>query len=141
METKETPKIPRIIVGVLIYNDQGEIFLATCHKWKDRWVVPGGKLDWGETLHHCAKREVKEETNMDIDEIELIGTQESIFSEEFHEKKHMVFMDFSAKAITKDIVLNEELQEYKWIKPEDALELDLNPSTRLFIERFIAKKK
>ncbi|MCK5176792.1 MAG: NUDIX domain-containing protein, partial [Candidatus Aenigmarchaeota archaeon] len=110
------------------------------HKWKNKWIVPGGHLEWGETLHGCAKREVKEETNLDVDDIELIDIQESIFSEEYHEKRHMVFIDFSAKVQSNKIKLNDELQEYKWFKPQDALKIDLNPATKRFIEKFIEKK-
>lgn len=134
-------KIPRIVVGVLIYNQHGEIFLARSHKWKNKWIVPGGHLDGGETLHHCVKREVKEETNLEIGSIELIDIQESIFSQEFHEKRHMIFLDFAAKVQSGDVKLNEELQEYQWLKPEDALRINLNSSTKQFIEKFINHRR
>jgi nucleoside triphosphatase len=135
MTTQKNLHIPRIVVGVLIYNDKNEIFLAKSYKWKDKWIVPGGHLEWGETLKNCVKREVKEETNLDIDGIELIFVKENIFSEEFHEKRHMLFMDYSAKVINTNVKLNDELQEYKWIKPQDALEMNLNLSTKKFIEK------
>ncbi len=130
---------PRVVVGVIIYNDSGQIFLARSHKWQDKWIVPGGHLDWGETLEECAKREVKEETNLDVDNIQLIDVQESIFSEEFHKKKHMVFLDFAAKAKNGEVMLNDELQEYKWFNAQEALDIDLNASTREFIEKFNEK--
>ncbi len=133
-------KIPEVVVGVLIYNNKNEIFLAKCSKWKNKWVVPGGHLEYGETLDNCVKREVKEETDLDITKIKLISTQESVFSKEFHEKRHMIFLDFAAKARTNDIKLNKELQEYKWISPRKALSLDINKSTRKFIKEFTKRK-
>jgi nucleoside triphosphatase len=138
MEKEEKPKI---VVGVLIYNKNKEIFLAKSKKWNDKWVVPGGHLELGETIQNCIKRETKEETNIDIEKIEFIGIQESIFSEEFHKKKHMVFLDYCAKAITYDVRLNEEFQEYIWINANEALRLKLNNSTKRFIKRFIEKIK
>lgn len=137
MVVSAVPMKPKIVVGVLIYNNKNEIFLAKSKKWSDKWIVPGGHLEWGEKLHHCAKREVKEETNLEIGDIELIEIQESIFSKEYHEKKHMVFIDFCAKIKSNKIILNDELQEYKWFKPKDALRINLNKSTNKFIKMFI----
>jgi nucleoside triphosphatase len=134
-------KFPRIVVGVLIYNNKNEIFLAKSNKWKNKWIVPGGHLEWGETLHNCVKRETKEETNLDIENIKLINVQESIFSEEYHDKRHMIFMDFSAKVKSNNVKLNDELQEYGWFNPENALNINLNSSTKHFIKIFLKKTK
>lgn len=130
---------PRVIIGVLIYDEEGKIFLAKSNKWKNKWVVPAGHLEWGETMHECAKREIKEETNIDIEKLELISVSENIFPHEYKEAKHMVFIDFSAKALHKNIKLNCELQEHDWFYPKDALKLDIHPSTTLFVEDFIQK--
>jgi len=135
-------EIPRIVVGVIIYNKNHEIFLACSHKWNNKWVVPGGHLEIGETLQDCVKREVKEETNIDVSDIELVEIRESIFPKEYHQKRHMVFIDYSCKAKNNEIKLNSELQEYKWINPKEALKkLDLNSSTKIFIEKFIEKNR
>ncbi len=133
---------PKIVVGILVYNDENKIFLGKCHKWGDKWVVPGGHLEWGETLFECVEREVKEETNLEVSDIELIGVQESIFSEEFYEKRHMVFLDYCCKAVNSDIKLNDEIQEYVWMTPEEALKkLRLAKATTEFIKKFIAKNE
>ncbi len=130
-------KFPKIVVGVLVYNNKGEIFLAKQKKWEDKWTIPGGHLDYGEHLQDCAKREVKEETGMDVSNIEFIGIQESVFSKEYYKEKHMVFVDFCGKAEDNEVVLNDEMQEYQWIDPQDALRLNLGSSTKKLIENFI----
>ncbi|MDP3881438.1 MAG: NUDIX domain-containing protein [Nanoarchaeota archaeon] len=124
-------------MGVIIYNHENNIFLARSHKWKDQWVVPGGKLDLGESLEEGVKREVKEETHLDIENIQLISVDESIFPEDYNSKKHMIFLNYSAKAKSNEVKLNEELQEYVWINPRKSFTLNLNSSTRKFIEKFI----
>jgi nucleoside triphosphatase len=134
---------PKIVIGALIYNEENKIFLGKSNKWGDRWIVPGGHLELGETFVECIKREVREETNLEISDIELIGIQESIFSEEFHKKRHMIFLDYCCLANnSSDIKLNDEIQEYIWIKPEEALEkLILAKTTVNFIKSFMAKKR
>ncbi|HLC90749.1 MAG TPA: NUDIX domain-containing protein [Candidatus Nanoarchaeia archaeon] len=141
MTEEEKQNVPKIVVGVLILNEKGDIFLARSYKWNNTWVVPGGHLKWGETLEECVKREVKEETNLDVDKIELIGIQESIFSKEYHQKRHMVFLDFSAKVVGGSVKLNDELQEYRWFSPQQSLQENLNSSTRKLIEAFLERKQ
>lgn len=132
---------PKPVVGILIYNDAGEVLLWKSRKWTDKWVVFWGHVEWGESLLDAVKRETREETGLEIQDIEFIGLQESIFSEEFHKPKHMIFLNYAAKAITNEVILNDEMQEYAWIKPEKSLsELNLNASSRIFIQSFIDKK-
>lgn len=66
---------PRVGTGVLIQNEKGEVLLGKrkgSHAEGD-WCFPGGKLDFGETLFECARREVKEETGLDVTDCELIS--------------------------------------------------------------------
>lgn len=60
---------PKIVIGALIYNEENKIFLGKSHKWGDRWIVPGGHLELGETFVECIKREVREETNLEVSDI------------------------------------------------------------------------
>jgi len=139
MENKTVTERPKIVAGILVYNNNDEIFLAKNVKWDDKWTVIGGHLEMGESLQDCAKREVKEETNLEIEDIRLVDIQESIFPNTYYKNKHMIFVDFSAKMSGGDAKLNDEFSEYKWFKPEDALQLDLSTSTKSFIENFLNK--
>lgn len=131
---------PKPVVGVLIYNDAGEVLLWKSHKWTDKWVVFWGHLEWGESLIDAVKRETREETGLEIENVEFLSLQESIFSEEYHNPKHMIFLNYIAKALTNEVILNDEMQEYTWIKPEKAIsELNLNKSSRIFVEGFYKK--
>ncbi|MCK5289819.1 MAG: NUDIX domain-containing protein [Candidatus Aenigmarchaeota archaeon] len=138
MKIQDTPKV---VVGAIILNDKDEIFLARSKKWKDRWVVPGGHLKFGETLEQAVRREIKEETFLEVSDIKLIDVKESIFSEEYHKRKHLVFIDFSCKAQSSRIMLNDELQEYIWTEPDKALQMDLNIFTRELVEKYIDIQK
>lgn len=132
-------KSPKVVVGVLIYNDKNEVFLARGLKWKNYWTVPGGHLEWGESFEECVRREVKEETNMEISNIEFLKIQEAIFPPNYHKEKHMVFLNFCAKAESYDVVLDEEHSEYKWFKLEDIPTEEINKSVSLTINKFLKK--
>lgn len=132
-------KFPEPTVGGLIFNSKGEIFLMKSHKWRHKYVVPGGHIELGETMEQALKREIKEETGLDIFDIKFLGFQEFIFDKAFAKKKHFIFFNFIAKTKSSKVKLNEEAQEYIWIDPKKALKLPVEPYTRKSIEIYIKK--
>jgi molecular chaperone GrpE (heat shock protein) len=136
-------RYPETCVGVLIYNDQGEVLFIKSSKWGEYWNLTGGHVELGETAVETAKREVIEETGLEIDNIKFLGTQDCIYPKNFERKVHFIFLDYSAHlAGGKMAEKNREMDEYKWIKPEAALkELKLNPYTKVTVERYIENGK
>lgn len=72
-------KYIKVGIGVMLLDDN-KILLG--HRAKDKkdtegiyevdcWTVPSGKQEYDETFFEGAKREVKEETNLDVDDLEL----------------------------------------------------------------------
>ena len=132
---------PEPIVGAFIFNTTGELFLMKSHKWNDMYVIPGGHVELGEKMNDALEREVKEETGLVIYDPRFICFWEFIEGEEFHKKKHMIFFNFSVKTKGKIVTLNEEGQEYIWVKPKESLKFPLNKHTRMTLEQYILKDK
>jgi nucleoside triphosphatase len=128
---------PKVAVGALIVNNNNEIFLGKTHKWKGKWCVPGGHLEWGEKMEDTVKREVKEELNLDVNNVHLLHVQESVLSKDFHEERHFIFLDFACNLVGGKVKLNPEFQDYVWVTPEKALEMPINKSTKILIEKFL----
>lgn len=131
---KETP---RVCTGVIIVNPRGEMLLLRSHKFNHQWIVPGGGVEWGETMKACVTREAKEETGLDITDVKFLDADEEIFPKEFHKKQHFIFLDFYAKTAGTEVVLNDEAEEHQWVAPDAALKMNLNPSTRRFIGKYL----
>ncbi len=131
------PKYPLATVGALIVATDDSLLLIKTHKWHHKWAVPGGKIDYGETIKTALKREFKEETNLDIYDIHWAATQESIESNEFYKKAHFIFLNFIAKSDSKEVILNNEAQEYAWVNKKEILEYDLNTPTRTLVEFYL----
>ena len=80
---------PIVAVGALIRNKKGKILLVQSPKWLEkRYSVPGGHVEIYEKLEDAVKREVKEETGLDVLPIKLLLIQQVINPEEFYEKKN-----------------------------------------------------
>lgn len=128
---------PEPTCGALIFNPENKIFLMQSHKWKNKYVIPGGHIELGETIQEALKREIKEETNLDIFDIEFINIQEFIFDDDFWKKRHFIFFDFACKTHSTDVKLNSEAQSYTWVTIDEALKLPLEPYTKKTIETYL----
>jgi nucleoside triphosphatase len=137
----EEKRYPEPTCGALIFNPKGEILLIKSHKWLDKYVMPGGHIEMGESIEDALKREIKEETNLEISNIEFICFQEFIFDSAFWKKKHFIFLDFSCNTESEDVKLDSEGHEYIWITLEKALETEVEPFTKRAIEKYLEKKK
>lgn len=130
-------KYPRIVVGAFIFNDNDELLIIKAPRWKNKYTVPGGKIEYHEKIENAIKREVKEETNLTISDIEFINVLENVnLGDKYQAKeKHLIFLNYKARTKKIDkMKLNEEGIEYKWLKPEECLKEDLNESIRNVIQ-------
>jgi nucleoside triphosphatase len=131
---------PEPTVGALIFNAEGKVFLMRSHKWRDKWVLPGGHVELGERMENALRREVKEETNLDIRGIEFICYQEFIYDERFWRPCHFIFFDYACKTDSTDVQLNAEAQEHAWVTLEEALAMPVEHYTAAAIRRYLDKK-
>ena len=127
--------------GALIFNLEGKFLLLKSHKWLGKYVIPGGHIELGETMQLALIREIKEETNLDIYDIEFIIFQEFIFNETFWQKGHYIFFDYVCKTNSTDVKLNDEAEEYIWVRVAEGLALPLDPYTKIVIEAYLKKQK
>lgn len=128
---------PLATVGALIFN-RGDIFLVQTHKWGHTFGIPGGKVDYGETMIEALKREIREETGLSVHKIRFALIQDSIASPEFYKtKSHFLLTNFFAETDSRRFRLNEEAESGIWVSPRLALKFNLNAPTRALIERYL----
>ena len=130
---------PEPTVGGLVFNPEGKLFLMRSHKWHDNYTIPGGHIELGEEIEDTLKREIKEETNLDIFDIKFLLFQEFIYDSVFWKNKHFIFFDFSAKTTSTDVKLNHEAQDHIWVTIEEAQKLDLDKYTKRAISEYLKK--
>ncbi|MEN6337320.1 MAG: NUDIX domain-containing protein [Phycisphaerales bacterium] len=133
-------RYPEPTVGALIFNAEDKLFLMSSHKWRGKWVVPGGHIELGERMEDALRREVKEETNLDIHDVEFVCFQEFIYDPRYWKRSHFIFFDFACRTDSADVRLNEEAQEYMWVTLDEARRLPVERYTAVAIGEYQKKK-
>ena len=128
---------PLVTVGALLVGPSGRVLVIRTHKWRDRWGVPGGKVDLGETLLDAVRREVREETGLEAVDVVWAPVQEAVDHPQFHRPAHFVLLNFVARVDDERVTLNDEAQAYAWVDPEAALGMDLNDPTRALVDHYL----
>ena len=140
-DKREKQKYPEPTAGALIFNPEGKILLISGRKFNNTYVIPGGHIELGEKIEDALKREVMEETGLEIYDIKLAGLQETIFDPDYHEKRHFIYIDFTCRTDTVDVVLNHESESFVWTPISKAFSLPLHPTARKFLTEYIKGKK
>ncbi len=133
----ERHHFPIVTVGGLLRDEGGDVLIVRTRKWSDLWGIPGGKVEYGETLEAAFLREILEETGLRALSPRLVMVQDAVEHPEFHQPRHFVLINYLAGAagIRPSVELNEEAHDYLWISLRDAAQMPLNGPTRALLEK------
>jgi 8-oxo-dGTP diphosphatase len=111
------PAHPQLAVSAAIFRD-GNILLVRRARSPAKGVysLPGGRVEFGETLHAALHREVDEETGLKIEIVDLAGWREVVPGT--GGGGHYLIMSFAARWNFGEPVLNDELDDFRWLAPD-----------------------
>ena len=118
------PNHPQLAVSAAIFRD-GKVLLARRARSPARgfYSLPGGRVEFGESLHAALAREVDEETGLQIEIAGLAGWREVLPSA--GGGGHYLIMSFAARWVAREPVLNDELDDFRWLPPDNLGDLKL----------------
>ena len=111
-------------VGAVIEDEKGRILLVK-HKperggfWQRKWICPGGELELGEIIGDGIKREVKEETNLEIDLVRPLPPFDRIVKSEENVDLHVVYIDYIARLAGGELEVDSDVGEALWVDKKD----------------------
>ncbi len=125
---------PRLYLCVkgIIRDPKGRVLLLkrTCETLVDpgKWDLPGGKLDPGELFDDAFRREVREETGLDVTIVGIAGAWDWRTQD-----RHVAYLFIEATSGHCGVALSSEHTDWMWIEPHRAADLDVAPQfARLF---------
>ena len=119
------PDRPILAVSAAIIRD-GRVFIARRARGPALgvWTMPGGVVEAGETLTEALVREILEETSMAIEPVALAGHREVFVRDaEQRVERHFVILCFASRWVSGEPVLNDELDEARWLRPAELQDL------------------
>jgi len=122
-------------VGAVVFDAQDRILLIKRGKAPHygEWMVPGGTLEWGETLEQAAIREVREETGIEIEIEAFVELIEAITTGP--DGFHFIIADFAARARGGVLRAASDALDAIWVAPDSLDGHDLNPQLRAVIAK------
>ena len=111
------PSHPQLAVSAAIFRDDRLLLVRRARSpAKGLYSLPGGRVEFGETLHAALHREVDEETALKIDIVGLAGWREVVPGTAGG--GDYLIMSFAARWRTGEPVLNDELDDFRWLAPD-----------------------
>lgn len=127
METKH----PRVGLGIIIVNKDGNILIGKRKgSHAQKYSIPGGHLDMGETFEQGAIREIKEETDLDILEPKVIAITNNLETYK-EEGKHYISVVLLVTKYSGELknMEPEKCEEWNWINPKELPQPHFDAST------------
>ncbi len=131
-------KIQQISIKGLLRRDNKILFLKTTRV--GRYELPGGRIDFGESVEQAFKREIREETGFEKIKIgELVNTWSFINIKE-NIKYHFIVFDFEFFTDENKIKLSDEHTEYKWVGVNEFENLDMRDGHKESLKIYFNEK-
>ena len=115
------PQRPFLAVSAAIVRDGNALVVRRARNPAlNLYTLPGGVVETGETLLQAVAREVREETALTIEPVALAGHREAIVRDgQGRVERHFVILCFAARWLAGEPVLNEELDDARWLDPAE----------------------
>jgi ADP-ribose pyrophosphatase YjhB (NUDIX family) len=111
------PSHPQLAVSAAIFRDDRVLLVRRARSpAKGVYSLPGGRVEFGESLHTALHREVDEETALKIEIAGLAGWREVLPAAPG--SGHYLIMSFAARWSSGEPVLNDELDDFRWLPPD-----------------------
>ena len=141
-DNPEAPKATSLVpsVNVVVTNSDGDVLLIR-RSDNQKWAVPGGTIDLGESMVQAAVRETLEETGIDCEITGLVG----IYTDPKHvivytsngEVRQEFSIVLTARATGGEPTLSSESSEVRWVARESLGDYAMDRSMRLRIRHFL----
>jgi ADP-ribose pyrophosphatase YjhB (NUDIX family) len=143
LDDRRYPQRPIIGVGALILK-RDRILMAQRGKepLKGSWSLPGGALETGESLADGVRREVREETGLDIRTLGVLEIFERIMRDASGAPEyHYVLIDYMCRMVGGTLAPGDDVCAVEWVRRRDLPQLQITEGTLAVIEKAFRKRR
>jgi ADP-ribose pyrophosphatase YjhB (NUDIX family) len=139
---REYPQAPVAAVGgVVLSGDDVLLIKRAFPPRQGEWSLPGGQLELGESLAAAVRREVKEETGIDIEVGPVVEVFDRVHRDDAGRiRYHFVIVDFLCRPAGGELRAGDDAAEVRWVPRGDVRGLGVNAFAAAVIERAFAAR-
>lgn len=129
---RDYPELPIIGVGAVIVDGDCVLLVRRASEpLKGEWSVPGGMLELGEKLRDGVRREVLEETGLQVEPGEVLDVFDSIFRDDHGRTQyHYVLIDYLCQLVSGDAKAGSDVSEVRWVQKNELAMMNLRDSVK-----------
>jgi 8-oxo-dGTP diphosphatase len=117
---REYPDTPIVGVGAVVLEGNRVLLVRRGNEpLKGEWSIPGGALELGETLEAGVRREVAEETGLEVETKEIVEVLDKIVVEDGRVRYHYVLIDFLCVPAGGDLRFSTDAVDARWVAHEE----------------------
>lgn len=130
-----TENVPRVAVGAIIFKDDNVLLVKRRNPpAQGLWAIPGGKVRWGETLEQALKREIREETGLEIAIERLVKIVEFLPDRQSNNAYHYIILDFLARVTHGEMKAGDDALQIGWFDKQQVRRLNATQSTKELLQ-------
>lgn len=137
---REYPAHPVVGVGAVVVRDGRALIIKRAHEpRKGEWSLPGGLLELGESLQDAARREIKEETSLDVEVGPVIETFDRVHRDDQGRiRYHFVIVDFVCWPGDGNAIPGSDAEGVAWVAAHEIDDYAVNAHAKEVILRGLA---
>jgi mutator protein MutT len=129
------------VAGVIIHKNKILLTKRGNEPGYGKWGLPGGVVELGEKVDDAVKREVFEETGIEVETIKILTVFDSIRKDKTGKIRfHYILIEFLCRYIQGDIHSSDDALDAKWVPLEKLDEFDIMPFTKSFVREVIKEE-
>ena len=139
---RQYPERPIVGVGAVVLDGGRVLLVKRAHEpLKGEWSVPGGTVDVGETLEEAIRREVREETCLEVEVGPIVDVLDRIrYDPDGRVKFHYVLVDFLCRPLSGTLQCASDAEEAAWAERTDLGRYGVAEATISVIDKAVARR-
>ncbi len=137
VDNRRYPERPLLGVGAIIWDGDRVVLVERGNEpLKGIWSVPGGLVEVGESLKEAIRREVREETNLDVEPLSVVEIFERIMRDDAGRPEyHYVLVDFLCRVLGGKLEAATDVSRARWVPRTDLHSYRITEGTLAVIEK------
>ena len=138
--TREFPDRPIVGVGGVVVQSGRALIVKRAHEpRKGEWSLPGGIVELGETLIDAARREIKEETGLDVDVGEVLEVFDRVHRLDGRIQYHFVIVDYLCHPTGGALQAGDDAEGVAWVSVDEIASYGINEFAARVIRKGLAR--